>query len=223
MVESLLGVGSEGEVYQIRELDTGILRAAKFYYPHRNSRHQLPISHARKLNDLRRCFIVLQYHHSEVVVIRKKKYVALISDLCEGKPLDLWMGGHPGGRLNPYTALHVLYNLVLGIESVHALGHYHGDVHSQNILIKPVGIGFELKLIDFYDWGKPTAAKLKQDILDTVGILLESQGGRALYARLPAEIRYICAGMRSDLILKRFPTMTVLRNHLESFEWSGGV
>jgi len=36
VVESLLGRGYEDEAYQIRELDTGILWAAKFYFPHRD-------------------------------------------------------------------------------------------------------------------------------------------------------------------------------------------
>lgn len=220
VVESLLGGGSEGEVYQIRELDTGILRAAKIYYPHRNAKGHLPVKHARKLNDLRRCPIVLQYHHSETVTIRGQKFVALISDLCDGEPLDVWVARHRGRRLAPYIAMHVLYNLVQGLECVHALGHYHADVHSQNILIKPVGIGFEMKLVDFYDWGRPTSSKLKQDILHTIGVFYECLGGKSQYWKMPADIKHICAAMRSDLILKRFPTMTALRGHLESFEWS---
>ncbi len=43
IIESLLGVGSEGEVYQISELETGILRAAKFYFPHRDPKKRQSI------------------------------------------------------------------------------------------------------------------------------------------------------------------------------------
>ena len=35
-IERLLGSGWEGEVYVIVERNTGIRRAAKFYYPHRD-------------------------------------------------------------------------------------------------------------------------------------------------------------------------------------------
>ncbi len=35
-VLGLLGRGWEGEVYQLREVGTGIDRAGKFFYPHRN-------------------------------------------------------------------------------------------------------------------------------------------------------------------------------------------
>ncbi|MFV2067521.1 MAG: hypothetical protein ACC645_11120, partial [Pirellulales bacterium] len=37
-VVSRLGAGWEGEVYMLREMPTGIERAAKFFFPHRNER-----------------------------------------------------------------------------------------------------------------------------------------------------------------------------------------
>jgi len=220
LVESRLGGGSEGEVYQIRELDTGVVRAAKLYFPHRDPKRRLSIRHAQKLNILRNCPIVLQYHHSEVITVKKQKVVAMISDLCEGEPLEQWVVQHRGKRLSPYTALHVFYNLVRGLETIHAMGEYHADVHSQNILVRPTGVRFELKLIDFYDWGTPRVYKQKQDLCDAVHVFHECLGGREQYARLPAEIKYICAGLRRDTIIKRFTSMSALRIHLENFEWT---
>lgn len=220
VVEAMLGRGTEGEAYQIRELDTSIRRAAKFYFPHRNPKGRLSVRHARKLNTLRNCPIVLQYHHSEIVKVRRHNVVAMISDLYEGEQLEKWIARHRGKRLPPYHALHVLYNLVRGLEAIHDLGEYHADVHSQNILIMPRGVRFELKLIDFYDWGKPATYKQKQDIADTIRVFHECLGDREHYAVLPDEIKYICAGLKRSLLLKRFPTMTALRRHLESFEWT---
>lgn len=219
-VETLLGSGSEGEVYQIRELDTGITRAAKFYFPHRDPKHRISIAHAQKLNALRHCPIVLQYHHSEVVTVQRQKVIALISELSEGEQLEGWIAKHAGGRLQPYVALHVLYNLVRGLEAVHALGQYHADVHSQNILIRPSGVRFELKLIDFYEWGPPAPYKQKQDIKDTIRVFHECLGGSRYYAKQPPDVKYICGGLRRRLMLARFPTMSDLRRYLESFEWS---
>ena len=219
VIESRMGGGSEGEVYAIVEQDTNIRRAAKFYFPHVDPKRKLLIHHARKLEALRHCPIVLQYHHSEAITVKRQKVVALISDLCEGVPLETWIAGHHQGRLRPYLALHVLYHLVRGLEAIHALGHYHADVHSQNILIQPRGVMFELKLIDFYDWGPPKSYKRQQDIKDSLRVFFEILGGRKHYPRLPGEVRYICAGLHRDLMLKRFPTMTTLRQHLESFKW----
>ncbi len=219
VVESRLGGGSEGEVYQIRERATGIRRAAKFYFPHRDPTRKLAVRHAQKLNILRHCPIVMQYHHSELVEVDGREIVVLISELCEGWPLELWLREQPGGRLSPYMGLHVLFNLVRGLEAIHALGEYHADVHSQNILIRPTGVRFDLKLIDFYDWGRPGRGKQKQDIRDAVAVFHECLGGARHYARQPEEVKFICAGLRRDLMLKRFPTMNALRRHLESFEW----
>lgn len=218
-VEAKLGRGSEGEVYQVREAVTGILRAAKIYYPDRDPHQRLPIRHAQKLNTLRNCHVVLQYHHSEIIAIRGRDTVALISELYEGQPLERWVARHPGRRLKPYVALHVLYNLVCGLETVHALGEYHSDVHTANILIQPRGVRFDLKLIDFYDWGKPARFKQREDILQCIHVFHDCLGGRKHYAKQPDTVRHICAGLRATLIRKRFPTMTKLRQHLESFEW----
>ncbi len=219
VVESLLGRGSEGEVYQIRDPATGIRRAAKLYFPHRDPKQQQIVRHARKLHALRHCPIVLQYHHSEILKVRRREVVALISELCEGEPLEQWIGRHRGKRLGAFRALSVLYHLVRGLEAIHALGEYHADVHSQNILIRPTGVRFELKLIDFYDWGRPTRYKQRQDVMDCVRLLHELIGGRAHYRNQPDEVKRICAGLKRTLVLKRFPTIVSLRKHLETFEW----
>ena len=113
----------------------------------------------------------------------------------------------------------MLYNLVCGIEAVHALGEYHADVHTENILIQQRGVRYDLKLIDFYDWGRPTRAKQRQDILDTIQVFFDCLGGRDHTAKLPQELKYILAGPRQDVIFRRFPTMTRLRHHLENFAW----
>lgn len=219
VVERMLGKGVEGEVYQIREIDTHIRRAAKLYFPHRNVKGKSSIRHAQKLNTLRHCPIVLQYHHSETITFQRQAVICLISDLCDGVPLEQWVARHRGKRLPPFRALHVLYHLARGLEAIHALGEYHSDVHSQNILIKPMGVQFEIKLIDFYDWGRPARYKQQQDILDSIGVLYECLGGQKHYGAQPPETRLICANMQRERILKRFPTMTALRTHLESFQW----
>jgi len=219
-VEGLLGAGSEGEVYRVRDQGTGITRAAKIYFPQRDPKQRLSEQHARKLNRLRHCPIVLQYHHSEAITIRGHKTVAVISELCEGVPLQKWIDSQRGRRVAPFIALTILRDLAAGLERVHALREYHADVHTENILIKPRGVCFDLKLIDFYERGRPTRGKMQQDILDAVRVCYDMIGGRAHYSVQPDEVRHIIANMRTDLILKRFPTMATLREHLETFEWS---
>ncbi|MFI4859548.1 MAG: protein kinase [Phycisphaerales bacterium JB063] len=219
VVQGLIGAGSEGSVYRIADPSTGIQRAAKIFRPGYDTRSRRSTQHARKLNHLRRCDIVLQYLHSETVAVRGEKLTALISELCEGVPLQTFIEQHPGKRLPPYMALHVLAALTEGLAEVHALGEYHADVHTENILIQPRGVRFELKLIDFYEWGKTTKAKQEQDILDTTRVLYDMLGGRPHYAKQPAPVRHICAGLQHKRILQRFPTIAALNTHLHNFPW----
>src|SRR4029450_10049213 len=87
-IERLLGSGWEGEVYAIIDQTTGIHRAAKFYYPHRDPTGKAAIKYARKLDALRHCPILMQYHHQEIVYVRKKKVITVISELVEGQKLS---------------------------------------------------------------------------------------------------------------------------------------
>src|SRR5436853_6511593 len=88
VIERPLGSGWEGEVYAIIERTTGIRQAAKFYYPYRDPTGKAAIAYARKLDALRHCPILMQYHHQEIVYVRKKKVTIVISDLGEGQKLS---------------------------------------------------------------------------------------------------------------------------------------
>src|SRR3712207_9449699 len=98
-IERPLGSGWEGEVYAIGERATGIRRAAKFYYPHRDPMGKAAISYARKLDALRHCPILMQYHHQEIAYFKRKKVVVVISELVEGQKLSEFLEAQPGKRL----------------------------------------------------------------------------------------------------------------------------
>jgi tRNA A-37 threonylcarbamoyl transferase component Bud32 len=217
-VEHQLGAGSEGEVYRIQEDQTGVRRAAKLFYSHRDPDRRMSVRHARKLERLRDCPIVLQYHHTEEVTVRGYKTVALISELCEGEPLQHWIDRSRGARLPLFLALTLLRELAIGLEQIHALGEYHSDVHTENVLVRTRGIHLDLKLVDFYEWGHPTRAKMQEDVIQAVHVFYDSVGGAAWYPKLPAVAKGICRGLKRSLILRRFPTASALRLHLESFE-----
>src|SRR5581483_12423869 len=115
VIERPLGSGWEGEVYAIIERNTGIRRAAKFYYPHRDPTGKAAIAYARKLDALRHCPILMQYHHQEVASVHRKKVVVVISELVEAQKLSDFLKSQPEGRLSTFEALHVLYALARGI------------------------------------------------------------------------------------------------------------
>jgi serine/threonine protein kinase len=133
-VISLLGSGWEGEVYKIREKNTGIARAAKLFFPQRNIRNKTSNFYARKLHKLRHCPIVIQYYTEETIRFRGSLITVLVSEYVEGILLSEFLKRQPGKRISPFQAAHLLHSLVVGIEAIHRLREYHGDLHSENII-----------------------------------------------------------------------------------------
>ncbi len=219
VIERPLGSGWEGEVYAIVERNTGIRRAAKFYYPHRDPLGKAAITYARKLDALRHCPILMQYHHQEVAYVKKKRVVVVISELVEGKKLSEFLTDQPDGRLSTFEALHVLHGLAKGIAPIHARGEYHGDIHDANVMIRRAGIGFEVKLLDFFDLGAPTKSKVRKDVLNLVEVFHTIVGGRPHYAAQPKVVKDIIRGLKDSLILARFQSAGDIARHLEGLQW----
>ncbi len=216
-VEAFLGGGLQGEVYRVLERHTRVRRAAKLLYPQQNQGGRTARNYAQRLDRLRDCPVVVQYHHAETLRIHGIDVTCLLSEYVEGILLSDFIAKHPGSRLPPFKAFHVLYPLVCGLEQVHRSGEYHGDIHPWNILVRPRGIFFDIKLIDFYNLGRSTAEHRRDDIIDVVRLLYAMVGGQRRYARQPPAVKAICRGMRRDLILEAFPTAARLRRHLETF------
>jgi len=220
-VVSRLGGGWEGEVYRIRERRTGIERAAKLFFPHRNLRNKAAKFYARKLHKLRDCPIVIHYHTEETVLLRRTPITVLVSEYVEGELLTDFLARQPGGRLHPFQGLHLLHALVKGIECIHRLREYHGDLHPGNIIVERYGLTFYLKILDFFHWeAAPKREGYQDDLVSLIHLLYESLGGAWFYARQPKVVKGICCGLKRSLILAKFPTATQLRQHLETMRWS---
>src|SRR5215469_2368050 len=219
IIERPLGGGWEGEVYAIVERNTGIRRAAKFYYPNRDPMGKAAIAYARKLDALRHCPILMQYHHQEIAYVKRRKVMVVISELVEGQKLSEFLQSQPQHRLTAFEALHVLYVLAKGIAPIHARGEYHGDIHDDNIMIRRQGIGFEVKLLDFFDLGRPTRSKIHKDVLNLIQVFHTIVGGRDHYARQPKVVKDIIRGLKDSLILARFQSAGDIQAHLESLTW----
>lgn len=219
-IVSYLGAGWEGEVYLILERATGIERTAKFFFPHRNERDRASIFYAKKLHKLRQCPIVIQYYTQDTAIYRGIPITFLISEYVEGELLSAFLARQPGRRLNPFQAVHLLHALASGIECIHQMGEYHGDLHTDNIMIQSHGLGFELKLLDMFHWGAPSAKHIHDDVIDLIRLFYDALGGAKHYARQPSEVKEVCCGLKRSLILKKFKTARQLRRYLEIMQWS---
>lgn len=217
MIERPLGSGYEGEVYVVNEKGTGIRRAAKIYYPQRDPLGKNAIAYARKLDALRHCPILLQYLHQEQITVKRQKVTVVVSELVEGQKLSEFLERQ--NTLSTFEALHVLHVLARGIAPIHARGEYHGDIHDDNVMIRRVGIGFEVKLLDFFDLGKPTKAKIHKDVLNLIMVFHTLVGGRHKYADQPKVVKDIIRGLKDSLILERFQSAGDIARHLETLSW----
>ena len=138
LIERPLGSGWEGEVYAIVERATGIRRAAKFYYPHRDPMGKAAIAYARKLDALRHCPILMQYHHQEIAYFRRRKVMVVISELVEGQKLSEFLAQQRDIDSPPSKPCTCCMSLP-GDRPIHATGEYHGDIHDDNIMIRRRG------------------------------------------------------------------------------------
>ena len=218
-IVSRLGGGWEGEVYKIRERSTGIERAAKFFFPQRNPNNRVLVWYAKKLHKLRTCPIVIQYQTQETITFRRRPITFLVSEYVEGELLSQFLDRQPGQRLSTFQALHLLYSLAAGIGSIHHLREYHGDLHTDNIIVQRYGLGFNLKLVDMFRWGTPKQENIQDDVCNLIRIFYDAVGGARHYPKLPPEAKDICCGLKRSLILKKFRTAGHLQRYLETIQW----
>ena len=214
-----LGGGLEGEVYKIRETATGIIRAAKFFLPSKNANNIAAKRYAKKLHNLRSCSIIIHYVTQEKITFKHQQVTFLISEYVEGDTLDAFLKTQPGKRLRPFQAVLLLHSLVKGLEEVHGLREYHGDLHTENIIVQRYGLGFDLKLLDFYHWGSPRSEDFRYDLVEAIRVFYDVLGGAKYYKRQPQQIKSIIMGMKKSLITKKFKNLSVLRVYLENINW----
>jgi tRNA A-37 threonylcarbamoyl transferase component Bud32 len=214
-----VGRGWEGEVYKVLETATGIERAAKLFYPKRNHNGQALKRYARKLNKLRSVPAIIQYHHRGTARIRGHQMEFLVSEYVDGELLTNLMRRQPGKRFPVFEALHLLHALAVAVEPIHQLGEYHGDLHPDNIIVRRRGIGFGVKLLDFFDLGRPTKLKMADDVVFLIDVFYDLIGGAARYRRSSPAVKQIVCGKRIAAIRKRYPNAGQLKLALENLEW----
>lgn len=218
-VVSSLGSGWEGEVYLVRERESSIERAAKFFFPQRNISKRATKFYARKLHKLRNCPILIQYHTQERITYHGMPITFLVSEYVEGELLSKYLKHRPGKRLTTFEGLHLLHALAAGVEAIHGAREYHGDLHDDNIIIRRQGLSFHVKVVDMYYWGAPDAENIRDDVCNLIRIFYDAIGGARWYAQHPREIKEICCGLKRSLIIKKFRTAGHLRRYLETMQW----
>lgn len=215
-----LGGGWEGEVYLVQEVDTRIERAAKFFYPKRNPKNKIVRNYAKKLHKLRACNSLVKYIAKDTLIIRHQEIVYLLSDFIEGPTLENYLTTSFSKKgMHYYQGLHLFYALVRAVEEIHIHKEWHGDLHSDNIIIQKTGLHYDLKLIDIFQNGYGRKGSILEDTIDLCGLLYEIIGGSRHYRAQPMIIKSICCGLKRTYIQRKFKNATQLRIFLEHALW----
>lgn len=216
VIEERLGAGVEGEVFKVTEVLTGLHRAIKLYYPDTPNIKNVIARNAILMDKLRGCPLVIHYNSIETIRVKGETISCLISEYVDGERLAAFCNRFRGGRIPHFQALHIVYQLAEGIDFIHSSGEYHGDIHTDNVLIQPRGIFFDLKLVDFHYRGSAKGQGRLNDIFDLARLAYDITGGAPNYQKAPIILKEFCRGLRKDLIRKNFPTAGHILRHLEN-------
>jgi serine/threonine protein kinase len=222
-VISMLGKGWEGEVYKIQELGTKVERAAKIFFPQRNIKNKSAIAYAQKLHRLRKCPVIIGYHSSDPIEHEGEKVTLFVSEYVEGELLTTHLSRFRENKIPVFQGLHLLHALAKGVESMHKMGEYHGDLHTDNIIVQSLGLSYDLKLLDLFNWGKSNQDTRQFDVSCIIRIFYDAIGGRKYYAKHPQWVKGICCGLRKTLIARKFKSAESLLRHIESMDWSASA
>jgi hypothetical protein len=218
-----IGGGWEGEVYIIKELGTNIDRAAKFFYPQRNKNNKTAKRYAKKLHKLRSAPVIIQYYGLETIEYEDLEINYLVSEYVEGETLSKFLKKQKGGRLTLFEALNLLHKLASGLEDIHNMYEYHGDLHLDNVIIRRHGIGFDVKLIDMFHWKDATSTNIRHDIYDMIRLFYDCLGGKKFYSTSSPIVKEICCGLKRPAIFKKFRSAADIKWHLENLEWHESI
>src|SRR5690606_27023843 len=143
----------------------------------------------------------------------------LLSEFADGQMLSDFLKEQPGKRLTPFEALHLLHTLCSGIATVHQLKESHGDLHTDNVMVRRQGLAFEVKVIDFFKWDAGKPDQYQDDVYGMVNILYECVGGARHYVRQPDVVKGIVRGLKKSLISEKFRNSVQLRDYLDDLSW----
>jgi serine/threonine protein kinase len=208
------------EFYQLNERITGIERTAKFFSANLGpAAAQVARTYAMKLHKLRDCDILMPYRTHETFSYRGHDVTFLVSDQVEGELLETFLAHRPAARLNGFEGLHLLHALAQGVEKMHCAGEHHGELTSKNIMIRRIGLGFRVKMLDFGPLNGTKPAMIKQDVEDLIKLFVTATGGPARWAKQARPVQLTCQALRRSFNEGQLRNAGDLRRHLESLAW----
>src|SRR6185436_6418323 len=142
VVEALVGQGGLAEVYRVRHVELGTVRALK-----------LLVWNSPKMADrlVREGRIQAQLQHPNVVsvsdIVRHDGKVGLIMDYVEHETLESYLGRH--GAIPLDQGLKLVASILSALAAAHAMGVLHRDIKPGNVMLAITPDGLVPKVADF--------------------------------------------------------------------------
>ena len=114
----------------------------------------------------------------------------------------------------------MLHALAWGLEEIHGAREYHSDLHEDNVIVRRLGIEFDVKLVDMYKWGTLQRQHIRYDVYGLVRLFYHAIGGAKHYPRKLEEVKKICCGHKQLHINRKFRTVGHRRSCPEEFQWA---
>lgn len=210
---------NDGELYRLSEKATGIERTGKFFYQEGSPQHKATI-YAKKLHKLRNCKILMHYRTQETVSISGIPVSFVVWDQLNGSQLNAFLAEQKGKKLSVFEALHLLHALASGLDAIHAMQEYHGNITPRNIIVRRKGIGFQVKLINMSLEDRPVTKTISEDVNELVKIFSKFVTPPKHSAKIPDGVKLLYSNFKSASTSARFKNAGALKKYLETMLWN---
>jgi serine/threonine-protein kinase len=147
-LHTLLGEGGLGQVYYATQAPMNRAVAVKLLHPEYSSDENLAARFAREAQ------AASQVTHPNAVVIHDfgrdtSGRLYLVMEYLAGETLHERIQRHPDRRLPPWEAVEILSQVLRPLGAFHQAGVVHRDLKPDNIMLCPLEVGEQVKLLDF--------------------------------------------------------------------------
>lgn len=209
----------DGELYRLSEKATGIERTGKFFYQEDSPKHHATI-YAKKLHKLRNCKILMRYRTQETVSISGTPVSFVVWDQLSGQQLNAFLAEQKGKKLSIFESLHLLLSLASGLDAIHAMQEYHGNISPENIIIRRKGIGFQVQLINMSLDELPVNKTIAEDVVELIKIFSNFVIPPKHGTKIPDGVKLLYSNFKPARISARFKNAGALKKYLETMLWS---
>ncbi len=211
---------NDGELYRLTEKATGIERTAKFFYQNHLNKNTKATIYAQKLHKLRHCKILMHYRTQETVSIAGIPVSFVVWDQISGMQLEDFITQQKDGRLSLFEALHLLHAVASGLDAIHSMQEYHGNIAAENIIVRRKGIGFQVKLINMSLEDRPVSRTINEDVVNLVKIFANIVTPPRHSAKIPDSVKSLYSNLKTVRTGDRLKNAGALKKHLETMLWS---